>query len=313
MQRKPRLFLFVSHSLLCAVAVFTVGCERPNVERVEVDGSSTVYPISQEVAVAFRDLHPEVRVSIGQSGTGTGMTKFTQGDIDICDASRAITDEEAAKCKAAGFDFVEFPVALDGIAIVVNVENDWCDTLTVDQLKELWRPGSPVEKWSDLDPSWPELEIKLFGADPDSGTYEYFTESIVGEKNKIRSNFSPNSDDNVLVSGVKNDKKALGYFGFAYYAANTDILKLVAIDNGDGTPTKPSVETIRANTYKPLSRPLFIYVRKDALMKPGVAQFVDFYLNNADKLAEQADCVPLSKEQIESNLETLKAVMPTTE
>ncbi len=308
MSRNALAKILVCHLLV--LLPIAVGCGRPNVERVEIDGSSTVYPVSQEVAVAFRDDHPEVRVSIGQSGTGTGMTKFMGGDIDICDASRQITDEEAAKCKAAGFDFIEFPIALDGIAIVVNTENDWCDTLTVEQLKELWRPGSPVEKWSDLNPSWPDLEIKLFGPDPDSGTYEYFTEAIVGEKNKIRTNFSPNSDDNVLVSGIKNDKTALGYFGFAYYEANTDILKLVAVDNGDGTPMKPSVETIRANTYAPLSRPLFIYVRKDALKKPGVAEFVNFYLNNVVDLAPQADCVAIDDAQLKANLETLKNAMP---
>jgi phosphate transport system substrate-binding protein len=296
-----------------ASAAAVVGCGGPSSERVVIDGSSTVFPITQEVAVAFRDDHPEVQVSIGQGGTGTGMTKFTSGEIDICNASRRITPEEIAKCQAAGFEPLELAIAIDGLAVVVNAENDWCDTLTVEQLRELWRPGSPIKNWSDLTPSWPESEIKLWGPDPDSGTFEYFTEEVIGKKNQIRDEFSPNSDDNALVSGVKNDKHALGYFGYAFYAANTDVLKLVAIDNGNGQPVKPTPQTVRDNTYSPLSRPLFIYVRNDALARPSVATFVDFYLQQAAAAAEQVDYVSVSDEQAASNREALSAAMPAAQ
>ena len=289
--------------------LLTVGCGGTGND-VKIDGSSTVFPITEAVAVAFRDVHPDVRVSIGQGGTGSGMSKFIRGEIDICDASRMIKDTEAEACQQAGFEFLEFPVAYDGIAIVVNSDNDWCQSLTVEQLRELWRAGSPITKWSDLDASWPDEEIKLFGPGHFSGTFEYFNEEIIGKSDKAacRSDYSPNEDDNLLVTGVKNDKYALAYFGYSYYDSNQDVLNLVAVDSGDGNPVKPSMETVRDNDYRPLSRPLFIYVRTDALAKSGVGSFIDYYLNNAARLAESVAYVPLSDEATQKNLETLSQV-----
>jgi phosphate transport system substrate-binding protein len=288
-------------AILAGFIVLLAGCGGSKND-VKIDGSSTVFPITEVVAVAFREVHPKVRVSIGQGGTGTGMAKFTRGEIDICDASRKIKPSEVKDCQDAGIRFVEFPVAYDGIAVVVNSANDWCQTLTVQQLKELWRADSPIKKWSDLDASWPDEEIKLFGPGHYSGTYEYFNEVIIGDEGTSRDDYSPNEDDNLLVSGVKNDEYALAYFGYSYYDTNKDVLNLVAIDNGDGNPIKPSTETVRENIYKPLSRPLFIYVRVDALEKPGVKPFVEYYLNNAARLAESVAYVRLDDEKKQKNL-----------
>jgi phosphate transport system substrate-binding protein len=215
------------------------------------------------------------------------MKKFAAGEIDICNASRPIKDTERDACKAAGIEFVEFQVAYDGLSITVNPQNDWCDCLTVEQLKTLWQPESTVQKWSDLNPDWPSERIQLYGAGTDSGTFEYFTEAIVGEPRKSRSDYSANEDDNVLVTGVAESKYALGYFGYAYYAENQDRLKLVGIDRGDGKCIKPSMETVRDGTYRPLSRPLFIYVSKKSLQRPEVRAFTKFYVENAPQLSAE--------------------------
>ncbi len=275
---------------------------------VKIDGSSTVYPISEAVAEEFRNVHPKVRPIVGISGTGGGMKKFIAGEIDICDASRGMKEKEAASCKEKGIEFIELSVAFDGLAVIANPKNTWCDCLTVGQLKELWRPESGVKQWKDLDPKWPAKEIKLYGPGTDSGTFDYFTEAIVGEEKASRADYTASEDDNVLVTGVQSDEYALGYFGYAYYEENKDKLKLLAVDGGKGC-TKPSLETVRDNSYAPLSRPLFIYVRKSALERPEVVAFVKFYLENAAQLAKEVGYVPVSDEVEKQNQDALKGAL----
>tara|TARA_R110002111_G_scaffold256979_2_gene324640 strand:+ start:135463 stop:136446 length:984 start_codon:yes stop_codon:yes gene_type:complete len=275
---------------------------------VQIDGSSTVYPISEAVAEEFRAVQPEVRVTVGVHGTGGGMKKFIAGEIDICDASRAMKDKEADSCKEQGIEFIELSVAFDGLAVIVNPKNTWCDCLTVGQLKELWRPESDVKQWKDLNPQWPAEEIKLYGPGTDSGTFDYFTEAIVGEEKASRSDYTASEDDNVLVTGVQSDEFALGYFGFAYYEENKDKLKLLGVDSGKGC-AQPSLETVRDNTYAPLSRPLFIYVRKSALERPEVVAFVKFYLENAAALSKDVGYVPVSDEVEKANQDALKGAL----
>lgn len=287
-----------------------VGCGRQ--ESIKIDGSSTVYPISEAVAEAYREERPDVRVTVGLSGTGGGFKKVTAGEIDICDASRAIMPEEAKILDDAKVPYTELSVAFDGIAIVVNPENDWCGTLTVEQLASIWRPldDSPVMKWNELNPAWPDEEIKLYGPGTDSGTFDYFTEVIVGEAKSCRSDFAASEDDNVLVTGVAADKYALGYFGFAYYEENADRLKLIAVAQGEAEAIKPTVEAIRSNDYAPLSRPLFIYVRNDLLSNPEGLEFVDFYLKQAGKLAGEVGYVPVSDEVAAENQKRFEAAKP---
>ncbi|CAE7210688.1 sphX [Symbiodinium sp. CCMP2456] len=286
------------------------GCGRQ--ESIKIDGSSTVYPISEAVAEEFREERPGVRVTVGLSGTGGGFKKFTAGEIDICDASRGIKPEEVEALAAAKVPYTELSVAFDGIAIVVNPENDWCDTLTVEQLASIWRPldDSPVMKWNELNPEWPDEEIKLYGPGTDSGTFEYFTEVIVGEAKSCRSDFAASEDDNVLVTGVAEDKYSLGYFGFAYYAENEDKLKLIGVAQGEAEPVRPSLETIRSNDYAPLSRPLYLYVRNDLLTKPEGLEFVEFYLDQAGKMAEEVGYVPVSDEVAAENQKRFEAAKP---
>lgn len=284
--------------LMLALSIL-VGC-GPRAESIRIDGSSTVYPISEAVADEYRTVAP-VRVTVGLSGTGGGMKKFTAGEIDICDASRGIKPSEIESLNEAGVGYTEFSVAFDGIAIVVSPENDWVDSLTVDQLASVWRPEDPSSKWSDLDPSWPDEPIKLYGPGTESGTFEYFTEEIVGEAKSCRPDFSASEDDNVLVTGISNDKYALGYFGFAYYAENTERLKLLGVSEGESEPVQPSIETIRSNEYAPLSRPLFIYVRNDLFDRPAGQAFVKFYLENTGKLAGEVGYVAVSDEVAAEN------------
>jgi phosphate transport system substrate-binding protein len=271
---------------------------------IAIDGSSTVYPITEAVAEEFRAVKPDIRVTVGYAGTGGGMKKFIAGSIDICGASRAIKDSEKKSCEEAGADYVELEVAFDGLAVVAHPENNWCDHLTVAQLKEMWRPESAVQKWSDLNPEWPAEKIRLYGPGTDSGTFDYFTKAIVGEEGASRADYAASEDDNVLVTGVQEDKHALGYFGYAYYAENADKLKLLAVDGGDG-PVQPTEKTVRAGTYAPLSRPLYVYVRKSSLSNDKVAQFTRFYLDNAANLAREVGYVPISDEAAAINEERL--------
>lgn len=283
-----------------AAAVGCSGCSPSNSAKsaatIRVDGSSTVYPITEAVAEEFRNERPDVRAVIGFSGTGGGFKKLAAGEIDICDASRTIKDEERAACEANGVKFVELEIAFDGLSVVVNPDNDWCDCLTVEQLKAIWQPESAIEKWSDLNPEWPDEKIELFGPGTDSGTFDYFTEAIMGEAKSSRADYTPSEDDNMLVTGVEGSKYALGYFGFAYYSENKERLKLLGVDSGDGQCIQPSLETVRSNTYKPLSRPLYIYVNQNSLSKPEIVEFVQYYLKTVGDLVTQVGYVPLADE-----------------
>lgn len=270
---------------------------------VAIDGSSTVGPISEAVAEAFMEENGEVNVTVGISGTGGGMKRFIAGEIDFADASRKIKEEELADAQKNNLEPIEIPVAYDGITVVVNKENTWVDKLTVDELKKIWEPNSTVKTWADVREGWPAEPIKLYGPGTESGTFEYFTEKVVGEAKASRTDYTPSEDDNVLVQGVKGDKNALGYFGFSYYEENADQLKAVPIDNGTGNAVAPSLETIADGSYAPLSRMLYIYVSKSSLeSKPQVKAFVKFYLENAETLVKEAKYIPLSADQYKEHL-----------
>lgn len=250
--------------------------------RIEIDGSSTVFPITEAVAEEFQLVAGKVQTTVGISGTGGGFSRFCAGETDISDASRPIKAEELAECEQNGIAFVEIPVAFDGLTVVVNPENDWVDSLTVEELNHIWRPDDPAQTWADVRAGWPDNEIVLFGPGTDSGTFDYFTETINGEVGAIRPDFTASEDDNVLVIGVEGEKNALGYFGLSYFVNNAERLKAVPINGGDG-PVSPSDETVNNGTYTPLSRPLFIYVRIDSLAKPEVRAFVEFYLGDTGR------------------------------
>ena len=261
---------------------------------VKADGSSTVFPISEAVAEEFKKKEAGVRVTVGTSGTGGGFKKFCAGETDISDASRPIKDTEIEACKAAGVEYIELPIAYDGLSVVVNKGNDWLPSITVAELKTMWAPEAQgkVMKWKDVNPKYPAKDLHLFGPGVDSGTYDYFTEAVVGKTHSSRGDYTASEDDNVLVTGVAGDPTAIGFFGFAYYVENKDKLKLVAIDGGKG-PIAPTLETIANGTYAPLSRPLFIYVNKKSYERPEVAAFVDYYLGNVKKLSAEVGYVSL--------------------
>ncbi len=261
---------------------------------VALDGSSTVFPISQAMAEEFQIARRNaVRVTVGVSGTGGGFQKFCNGEVDISNASRPIKESEIAECEANGVEPIELNVAWDGLTVVVNPSNDWATCMTVDELKRLWQPGSTIGRWREIRRDWPDLPVILYGPDTDSGTFDYFTEAVVGEEDASRADYTASADDNVLVLGVSGDRGALGYFGYAYYEENRDKLRAVRIDGGAGC-VGPSRETIENGTYTPLSRPMYIYVRRDALARPEVAAFIDFYLDNAEALIPETGYVPLS-------------------
>ena len=272
---------------------------------IEIDGSSTVFPVSEAVAEEFGKLHPDVRVNVGVSGTGGGFKRFTVGETDISDASRPIKDAEAQAAADNGIEYYPLRVAMDGLSVMVSPENDFVECLTTDQLKMIWEPGSTVSKWSDVDPSWPSSDIALYGPDTDSGTFDYFTEEIMGEAQLSRPDYTASADDNVLVQGIAGGKYSLGYFGFAYYQENQDKLNLVAVDSGNGC-VLPTSESIENGTYSPLSRPLFIYVSKQSMERPEVKAFVEFYLDNAADLAQEVGYIKLGDDEYASNREAIK-------
>ena len=266
---------------------------------VTLDGSSTVFPISEAVAEEFQKADKSARVTVGISGTGGGFQKFCRGEIDISDASRPISGGEVESCAKAGIQFIELPIAYDGIAIAVNPKANWIDKITVAELKKIWAPEAQgkIRRWSEVRAGWPDREIHLFGAGVDSGTYDYFTEAINGKAKASRGDFTSSEDDNVLVQGIGSDELALGFIPFAYYEENQQRLKLVPVDdekpdNGAG-PIVPGPDTIRTGTYQPLSRPVFIYVSMKSAERPEVQRFVDFYMKQAEELVREVNYVGL--------------------
>jgi phosphate transport system substrate-binding protein len=253
------------------------------------DGSSTVFPITEAMAEEFGRAERGVKVLVGVSGTGGGFQKFCNGETDFNDASRPISDSEKQACADKGIEWVEFQVAYDGISIVAHSDSK-VSCLTVDELKALWEPESQIKRWNEINPDFPDKPIRLYGPDTDSGTFDYFTEVIVGETKASRADYTASADDNVLVQGISGDKDSLGYFGFAYYEENANKLRLIAVDSGNGC-VDPSAATILSGEYKPLSRPLFVYVRKDALQRPEVAAFIRYYLTDGRPLIAEVGYV----------------------
>ncbi|MEJ8658620.1 MULTISPECIES: PstS family phosphate ABC transporter substrate-binding protein [Streptomyces] len=263
---------------------------------IRVDGSSTVAPLSTAAAQLFQQQNPGVRVTVGTSGTGGGFEKFCNGETEISDASRPIQPEEKARCDRNGVRFEEFQVANDGLSVVVDKDNDFAECLTVEQLRKIWEPGSEVTNWNQVDPAFPDVELELFGAGTDSGTFDYFTQAVNGEEGRSRTDYTPSEDDNVTVQGVAGSKGGMGYFGLSYYEENQDKLKVLKIDGGDGC-VAPSRTTVQNGTYKPLSRPLFIYPNAAALDRREVEAFVEYYVENNADIAEAAQFVPLNAQQ----------------
>ncbi|HEU5145529.1 MAG TPA: PstS family phosphate ABC transporter substrate-binding protein [Chryseosolibacter sp.] len=265
---------------------------------VKVDGSSTVYPITEAVAEEFRIEQPDVKVTVGVSGTGGGFNKFGRGEIDINNASRPIKEQEAAECEKNNIGFVELKVAFDGLVVVVNKENTWVNEISVEDLKKIWEPAAQekLTRWNQINPAWPDEEFHLYGPGVASGTYDYFTEAIVGKSGSSRGDYTASEDDNVLVQGISGDKNALGFFGLAYYEENKDKLKLVGVRNQQAVVI-PSAETVKNGTYTPLSRPVFIYVSDVAAERPEVKAFVDFYLENASALVPDVGYIPLTDQE----------------
>ena len=263
---------------------------------VKVDGSSTVYPVTEAVAEEFQKANKGLKVTVGVSGTGGGFKKFCRGETDISNASRPISASEMADCKTVGVEYFELPVAFDALTVVINPKNTWLKQATVAELKKMWEPSAQgkVMRWNQVNPTWPDQPMKLFGAGSDSGSLEYVTEAIVGKSKSSRGDFTASEDDNVLVQGVAGDVNALGYFGFAYYAENTNKLKALPIVEKEGkAPVSPSPETVIAGTYQPLARPIFIYINAKSLAKPEVKKFVDFYMAQGAKMAKEVKYVPL--------------------
>lgn len=285
-----------------ATASPTKAPEKKLTGEIKADGSSTVGPITQVAAEEFSKVQKDVKVPVGISGTGGGMKKMAAGELDIANASRKIKEAELADIKAKGFDVVEFQVAYDGITVVVNKANTWVETIKPEELKKIWEPDSKVQTWKDVNPAWPNEKIKLYGPGTDSGTLDFFTEKINGKEKAIRKDYTPSEDDNVLVQGIAGDKNAMGFFGYAYFFEQKDKLKDLGIDAGKGV-VKADVNTIKNSTYH-ISRPLFVYVRKDSLQKEHVKEFVKFYLENAKKIVSAAHYVPM--DDYKAELDKLK-------
>jgi phosphate transport system substrate-binding protein len=296
----PALKIAVLVIAVCAIS--SSACSGGNVGEsavIKVDGSSTVFPITEAVAEEFqREKKGQVHVTVGISGTGGGFKKFVRGEIDITDASRPILQEEMAQAKANGHEYIELPIAFDALTVVVNPQNTWANSMTVAELKKVWEPEAQgkITRWNQIRPEWPNEEIALFGAGADSGTFDYFTEAIVGKPKASRGDYTASEDDNVLVQGIEGNKYALGYLPYAYFAPHSNRLKAVGIEwdkNKTQGPVMPSPENVLAGTYNPLSRPLFIYVSRKSLDKPAVKDFVDFYLKNVPTLAREVKYLPL--------------------
>ena len=301
-----RILLSRSHAcvilfLLCLLAWPVLETYSESTALVKVDGSSTVFPITEAVAEEFqKETRGAVRVTVGISGTGGGFKKFCRGETDVQDASRPISASEMEVCRASGIQYFELPVAFDALTIAVSPQTTWIDFLTIAELKQMWEPSAQgrVLRWNQIRSSWPDMPLKLFGAGSDSGTFDYFTEAVVGKAKSSRGDYTASEDDNTLVQGISNDKQALGYIPYAYYEPNKKRLKAVAVDGGHG-PVLPSRETVENGAYQPLSRPMFIYVNSKSAGKPEVKRFVEFYLAQAPTLVPQVKYVPLPQQAYE--------------
>ncbi|MEN9233370.1 MAG: PstS family phosphate ABC transporter substrate-binding protein [Gloeomargarita sp. DG02_4_bins_56] len=276
---------------------------------VKVDGSSTVFPVTEAVAEEFqKSKKGQIQVTVGVSGTGGGFKKFCNGETDISNASRPILKKEMEACRSKNISYVELPVAFDALTVVVNPRNNWVKQMTVPELKMIWEPAAQgkIKNWNQVNPSWPNRPLKLFGAGTDSGTFDYFTEAIVGKAKSSRGDYTASEDDNVLVQGVATDQNALGFFGFAYYEENTKRLRAVPIVNAQGKAVMPSRKSVEDGSYNPLSRPIFIYVNAESLKKPEVREFAEFYQRQASKLVPPTGYVPLPSRAYNANLENIR-------
>jgi len=310
---KRTLLNLVTLGMVCLLASCGTGERSPGTTQhmtgdIKIDGSSTVFPVTEAVAEEFRTVQPKVKITIGVSGTGGGFKKFCRAETDISDASRSIKDKEKVICNEAGISWLELPVAYDGMAVLKNPDNDWLESVTVAELKMIWEPAAQetVTKWNQVNPEWPDKEIHLFGPGVASGTFDYFTDAICGESGASRGDYTASEDDNVLVQGIAGDKYALGFFGLAYYEENKDKLNLVAVDNGNG-PILPTSETVENGTYAPLSRPIFIYVSSAATEKPEAVEFVNFYLESAGELVPDVGYISLPATIYEESAEKFDA------
>lgn len=280
--------------------------------RIEADGSSTVGPLTTLAAEEFQALHSDVQITVGISGSGGGFERFCRGETDLSNASRPIKDSEVEECQANGIDFVEFRVVTDALTVVVNPENDFVDCLTLAQLNTIWAPESEgmITNWNQVDPSFPDLELSLAGPGTDSGTFDYFTDEVNGDEGASRADYQASEDDNVIVQAVQGDRGGTGYFGFSYFVENPTAVKALEIDGGSGCVV-PSVEAALAGDYSPLSRPLFVYAKVESFTRPEVQEFIRFYLNNTQTLAETALYVPLSAEQQADAIASFEAALAT--
>ena len=301
----------LSKTAVPSVTFLTALCFTPSLLAappvVKIDGSSTVFPVTEAVAEEFQKARKgAVNVTVGISGTGGGFKKFCRGETDLANASRPISKKEMEECAKSGVRYHEMPIAYDALTVMVNPQNAFIKSMTVAELKKIWEPAAQgkINSWKDVNPAWPEQKIKLYGAGSDSGTFDYFTEAIVGKAKSSRGDFTASEDDNVLVQGISGDKGALGYFGFAYYIENQKKLKAVAIDGGKG-PVAPTPENVDNGTYQPLSRPIFIYVSEKSLDKPEIRDFIDFYMKNAPQLVKEVKYIPLPAKAYAGNLEHL--------
>ena len=292
---------------LALAGVSVSGLVQADVPLVKVDGSSTVYPITEAVAEDFqKSKKNSVRVTVGISGTGGGFKKFCRGETDVSNASRPITKKEMEDCKAAGIEYLEMPVAYDALTVVINPKNTWAKTMTVAELKAVWEPAAQgkITNWKQINPAFPDRPLKLYGPGADSGSFEYFTEAINGKSKSTRGDFTASEDDNVLVQGVSRDVGGLGYFGYAYYNENKDKLSAVAVVAASGKPAvAPSEETVINGSYQPLARPIFIYVNAKSAAKPEVKEFVEYYMKNGEKLTKEVKYISLPAKAYTYNLE----------
>jgi phosphate transport system substrate-binding protein len=303
--------------LALATSVALVGCGKQegsarmgaDTPVIRIDGSSTVFPIAEAVAEEFQmEERGAVRVTVGLSGTGGGFKKLCRGEIDISNASRPILEEEMASCRAAGISFMELPVAFDAITVVVNPKNDWVKSVTIDDLKKMWAPAAQgqISRWNQVRPEWPDAPLMLFGPGADSGTFDYFTEAVMGKAKSSRGDYTASEDDNVLVQGVEHNKNALGYFGYAHYASHKERMRPIPIEKADGTQTLPSHESVTDGSYQPLSRPLFIYVSDKSAQRPEVRKLIEFYLTEGPALAAQVGFVALPEHAAQMSLQHFK-------